>query len=233
MSDQRREYVAMIEHLDGEIGRILDTKEQRDDAKNTIVVLASDHGLSVGSHGLLGKQSLYEHSHRAVLSMRGPGIPAGRRTEALVYLFDVAPTLLRLAGLEPVEGMDGVPLVDVLRGKADSVRDHVFTRFAKGQRAITTERFKLIRYPQVAYSQLFDLKTDPYELTNLAEQPEHRELREHLEARLREAMAHAGDDLAFTAKNPKPLAIDLTGHPRKPDRWQPKWIVEKYFDGSK
>ena len=225
----RREYVAMIEHLDGQIGRILDALEQRGDADRTIVVLASDHGLAVGSHGLLGKQNLYEHSQRAILALRGPGIPQGKRTASLTYLYDLPVTLLSLAGRKPLPDVDGLDLSPVLRGEKERLREALFTRFAAVQRAITTERYKLIRYPQIHKTQLFDLAEDPHEMNDLADHPDHAERRAALEARLQEMQKAAGDDVPFTSARRNQVILNLTGRSRKPDRWQPKSVVEKYF----
>jgi arylsulfatase A-like enzyme len=229
---QRREYAAMIEHLDAEIGRILDAIARRPDASNTVVVLASDHGLAMGSHGLLGKQSLYEHSMKSVLVVSGPGIPARGSTEALVHLYDVPTTLCALAGAPPLEGADGLDLLPLVRGETSQLRSGLFTRYAKSQRAWTEARFKLIRYPQVDVTQLFDLSTDPFEQRDLADDPAHAAERERLEARLRLAQRRANDELPFTVAEPKDAAIDLSGRARRPDRWQPPEVVERYFQGE-
>jgi arylsulfatase A-like enzyme len=229
---QRREYAAMIEHLDGEIGRILAALARRPDAANTVVVLASDHGLAMGSHGLLGKQSLYEHSMKAVLVMSGPGLPAAGSSDALVHLYDVPTTLCALAGVPPLEGADGLDLTPLVRGDVGALRSGLFTRYAKVQRAWTETRFKLIRYPVVDTTQLFDLAEDPYERRDLASDPAFAAERERLEALLRLAQRRANDDLPYTVDEPKPAAIDLSGRARKPDHWQPPEVVEKYFDGQ-
>ena len=75
--DQLAEYYGLITHLDEQVGRILAALEENGQAGNTVVVYAADHGLGLGSHGLLGKQNLYEHSMRCPLIVRGPGIPHG------------------------------------------------------------------------------------------------------------------------------------------------------------
>ena len=87
--DQLAEYYGLITHLDEQVGRILAALEENGQAGNTVVVYAADHGLGLGSHGLLGKQNLYEHSMRCPLIVRGPGIPHGS-TDAFTYLFDLS-----------------------------------------------------------------------------------------------------------------------------------------------
>ena len=100
IGDQLCEYYGLITHLDEQVGRILAALEETGHAENTIIIYAADHGLALGSHGLLGKQSLYEHSMRGPLIIAGPGIPAGRSTAAFTYLFDLFPTICDLAGVE-------------------------------------------------------------------------------------------------------------------------------------
>src|SRR5439155_26598129 len=99
ISDQLCEYYGLITHLDEQVGRVLAALEKSGRAKDTVVIYAADHGLALGSHGLLGKQSLYEHSMKSPLIIAGPGIPAGRSSEAFTYLFDLFPTVCTLAGI--------------------------------------------------------------------------------------------------------------------------------------
>ena len=101
------DYYAAIEFLDAQVGRILDALADTGQYENTLIVFAADHGLAIGSHGLFGKQNLYEHSMRAPLIIAGPGIAAGRRADALSYLHDVFPTLGELCGVPAPEGNEG------------------------------------------------------------------------------------------------------------------------------
>jgi arylsulfatase A-like enzyme len=230
VSDQLAEYYGLITHLDEQVGRILAALAESGRADDTLVVYAADHGLALGSHGLLGKQSVYEHSVGAPLIVRGPGIPAGGTSEALVYLLDLFPTLLRRAGVTPPADTLGADLAPLWTGAAPRVRDTLFMSMGTTQRAVRDGRWKLIRYPAVDHLQLFDLAKDPHELTNLAREPEHAERITTLGAELRAWQRRVGDDAPWTAKETVPLRVDLTGKARKPDRWQPAWIRDKYFD---
>ena len=78
--EMNAEYYRYISYLDSQIGRILDALDASPHAKNTIVVFSADSGVARGSHGLIGKQNVYEHSMRVPLIIGGPGIPAGKRT---------------------------------------------------------------------------------------------------------------------------------------------------------
>ncbi|CAN5800751.1 sulfatase-like hydrolase/transferase [soil metagenome] len=226
---QIAEYYGLITHMDQEIGRILEALERTGQAENTIIIYAADHGLAMGSHGLLGKQSLYEHSMKAPLIVAGPGVPKGESSDALVYLLDLYPTICDLAGISPPEDVEGQSLTPVWRGDSPTSRASLYTAMGQTIRAVRDDRFKLIRYPQVDQTQLFDLKNDPHERDDLSDDPDHARKVEELTARLTNWQAQVGDKWPLSVDDPKPAEIDLTGHPRKPDPHQPDWIVRKYF----
>ena len=91
------------------------------------------------------------------LIMAGPGIPRGRQSDALCYLLDIFPTLGELARVPPPEGSEGISLVPVLRGERPTMRTSIFTAYMKAQRAVRDDRWKLIVYPLINKTQLFDL----------------------------------------------------------------------------
>lgn len=186
-------YYAVITHMDAQIGRILDALEETDQLENTIVIFASDHGLAIGSHGLRGKQNMYEHTVGVPLIFRGPGIRAGRRVDAQCYLRDLFPTVCELADIEVPESVESRSLVPVLAGKKESIYPHVFGYFHDAQRMIRTDRYKLIRYPQADRRQLFDLQNDPHEMHNLADDPQYAEVFADLHDKLRAWQKRNGD----------------------------------------
>lgn len=161
-------YYGMVTHLDGQIGRILRVLEETGRNRDTLVVFAGDNGLAVGQHGLLGKQNLYEHSIRVPLVLRGPGIPRGARSDALVYLFDLFPTVCGLAGVTVPATVEGKSLEPILRGRQQRVRESVFAAYRDVQRMVRDDRWKLIWYPKIERYQLFDLKRDPLEMRDLS-----------------------------------------------------------------
>jgi arylsulfatase A-like enzyme len=209
------DYYGMISHLDAQVGRILKALEDTGRAKNTLVVFAGDNGLALGRHGLLGKQSLYDHSMRVPLILVGPGVPKGGRSDALCYLFDLFPTIAELTGVAVPPTVEGRSLVPVMTGQRAKVRDAVFLAYRDVQRAVRTERWKLIRYPQINKSQLFDLSADPDELRDLSSDAAHREALARMTSLLAEEQRKAGDGLPITTDTPAPLTIDLIGA-RKP-----------------
>jgi arylsulfatase A-like enzyme len=229
--DQLAEYYGLITHMDEQIGRILAALKASGQAENTIVVFTADNGLALGSHGLLGKQSVFEHSMRTPLIMAGPGIPAGKSTTAFTYLFDLFPTLCDALGLEPPPSLEGTGLRPLWEGKTERIRNSVFLPFLEIQRAVRDERWKLIVYPKIGHLQLFDLQTDPHETTSLIDRPENAPHVARLQKLMEEWQTRVGDKVELpTTSQPAP-PIDLTGRPRTPDQWQPDWIVKKYFEG--
>ncbi len=199
------EYYRYITYLDGQIGRILDALAASPYATNTIVVFSADSGVACGSHGLIGKQNVYEYdSVRVPLIISGPGIPAGQRTEAMCYLFDLLPTLGKLCGVRAPKGSDGVEFSATLRDPAQPARSEMMFAYKDVQRALRDDRWKLIRYPQVNRTQLFDLVTDPEERVNLAERPEQAARVAAMTVQLGTTMKSFDDPDSLSVVAPKP-----------------------------
>jgi len=190
-------YFAMVSHLDAQIGRVLDALDAAGLADDTLVVLAGDNGLAVGQHGLLGKQNVYEHSAGVPLVLRGPGIPAGGRSDALCWLHDLHPTLCAAAGLEAPGGTTARSLLPVVRGEQDTVRDSLLLAYDTGDvrrdgpdagrmRALRRGEWKLLwaQHGGTTTVRLFDLSTDPWETRDLAPDPAHAATRDALLAEL-------------------------------------------------
>ncbi|MEA3212593.1 MAG: hypothetical protein QOE70_5650 [Chthoniobacter sp.] len=210
------DYYAAIEFMDTQIGRILAALEASGQTEKTLIVFASDHGLAIGSHGLFGKQNLYDHSMHAPLILAGPGIPRGKKSDALCYLLDIFPTLGALAGVEPPPGSEGRSLAPVLVGRAETHRDALLTAYTKVQRAVRDDRWKLIVYPQVNKTQLFDLRADPAENQDLAGDPQHADDVKRLTARLQAEQILVDDQQPLTTDQPQPLDFDFTKVKRNP-----------------
>ena len=204
------DYYAAISFMDAQIGRILDALYESGQQENTIIVFASDHGLAIGSHGLFGKQNLYEHSMHTPLIFAGPGIPKDRKRDAFCYLLDIYPTLGAMTGIEAPEGSEGLSLAPVIAGKKNSVRDSIFTAYKSVQRAIRDDRWKLIVYPQINKTQLFDLQTDPAETHDLAAYPARANEVNRLTALLEDWQQKVGDHQPLSTSKPEPLEFDFT-----------------------
>lgn len=201
---QLADYYACITGLDHHVGRIFEQLKKSGQWENTIVIFSGDNGLSMGDHGLFGKQNLYEFGGMHVpLVIAGPGIPA-KKSEALVYLMDLFPTFADFAGAKLPDGIDGKSLRPVIEGKQDKVRDVLYTAYRDCMRSIRDDRWKLIRYTLVDKTQLFDLAADPHELNNLAAKPEHARRLAELTAALEKEMAAYGDKHPLKVADPRP-----------------------------
>ena len=187
------DYYAIIGHMDAEIGRILAALEAAGELDNTIIIFASDNGLAIGSHGLMGKQSVYDHSVRVPLIIGGPGLPKDRKSEALTYLLDLCPTICEFAGIAPPEGIHGKSLVQVLKDGRVGHRDELLFAYRDLQRGIMDARWHAIHYMKIDRWQLFDFQNDPDELRDLVADPNHAATLRSLKERLPRLRAEFGD----------------------------------------
>lgn len=196
-------YYASTSYLDRHVGRVVQALKDAGQYDNTIFIIAGDNGLSLGEHGLLGKQNLYEFGGMHVpLVFTGPGIPKGE-TRAFAYLYDIYPTICDLAGVAIPLGLDAKSLLPVIQGKQASVRDYAFTAYRDVQRSVRDDRWKLIRYPQIDKTQLFDLAADPHEMHDLSAMPENAAKVKELMAVLARQQKIYGDNCPLTVANPK------------------------------
>ncbi len=202
-------YYAMVTAVDEQVGRILGELDRLGLRESTAVVVSSDHGDMLGSHGMRLKRKPWEESIRVPGIVRAPGAAPGRVTDALFSHVDIAPTLLSLCGLETPEAMQGADLSPVIRGEAESGPEsayfQIFGPFHAGGvefgwRGVRTERYMYARKRDEPWV-LYDLKEDPYELKNLAADPAAAAIRGELEAKIAEWMEKVGDswDYDWTA----------------------------------
>lgn len=200
----RREYHALITHLDHEIGRVLEALERSGQADNTWVVFTADHGLAVGRHGLIGKQNLYDHSVRVPLLLAGPGAPAGERRDQPVYLQSVAPTTLALAGAPalPQDAFQNLLPLVVDASHPSEIRA-VYGAYLDRQRSVTKDGWKLIVYPEVPAVRLYHVAEDPRETRDLADEPRHAKRIESLWSELRRLQTRYDDPLELDESPPQ------------------------------
>ena len=192
----RQEYYAIISHMDQQIKRILEHLEQTGQADNTLIFFTADHGLSVGQHGLLGKQNMYEHSMRPPLMIVGPGIPEGRREEMEVFLQDLMPTAIEYAGGEVPGWVEFSSLKAIIDGsQTQSSYPEVYGAYMDLQRMIRVDDYKMIVYPRAGVIKLFDLINDPREMFNLAGARSQKERVLEMFGQLQQLQVAMGDTL--------------------------------------
>jgi N-acetylglucosamine-6-sulfatase len=203
--EEIRGRLEMLLAVDDSLGRIVALLSRKGILDDTVVVFTSDHGYFYGEHGLNEERRLaYEETIRIPLIVRFPRLAAAGATPGeLALSIDLAPTLLEVAGAAPGAGIQGRSLVPVLAGRAQGWRtsflveyfsDTVFPRIrTMGYTAVRTTRHKYIRYRELTgMDELYDLQTDPYELTNLIAGPEGRELLPQLQSELQRLLDETG-----------------------------------------
>ncbi|UCS91866.1 sulfatase-like hydrolase/transferase [Echinicola marina] len=170
-----KEYYAIITHLDEQIGKILDSLAASGKMENTYIFFTGDHGLSVGHHGLMGKQSMFDHSIRVPLMISGPDIPKGKLVDEDVYLQDIMASSLDLAHIEKPSYVAFNSFLDLAKGKQE--RGHyengIYGAYMNSQRMIRKDGFKLMVYPKINKILLFDMNKDPMEMNDLSQEPEY------------------------------------------------------------
>ncbi|MGL4630543.1 MAG: sulfatase-like hydrolase/transferase [Leadbetterella sp.] len=229
IQSQIADYYALISHFDESVGRILQKLKEKGFDKNTIVVFAADNGLALGSHGLMGKQNMYEHSMKVPLIFSGPGIPRHSTMDGFSYLFDIFPTLCSFVKIPVPKDLDGIGLNSQLLGSKKPIRSEIMTGYMDYQRSIRDQRYKLMVFPKVNHRVLFDLKSDPYELVNLAENPAYKQIVDDLIVKMKVNQKKFGDNQELESANPLPKEWDYSQFKRSPDIHQPKYILDKYF----
>ena len=202
-----QDYLACVQSLDDNVGRILEYLDRTGLARNTVVVYTTDNGFFLGDHGLYDKRFMYEPSLRVPLVVRWPGVTqAGSMTSRFALNIDYAATFLELAGLAVPSEIQGRSLVPLLRGEPPADwRTVVYYRYyhdpgdhnTRAHYGIRTATHKLIYYWTKDAWEMFDLVVDPNELVNLAGDPAQRETFERLKAELLRAKRSAKDDDQF------------------------------------
>ncbi|MCX7013612.1 MAG: sulfatase [Candidatus Sumerlaeota bacterium] len=206
-ANSARYYYAMVRGADANMGRLLAFLDEQDLAKNTIVIYSADHGDMFGSRGLEGKNLPYAESVDVPLFIRWPGrIAAGSQSDAPYTPIDHLTTLAGLLGFPRPETADGADLSSVLLGKGDNVRDAAlmgnYTSSMSGfltmkpkmeWRAVKTKQHTYVKWLDGSES-LWDNLADPFQETNLAEDPASAALVEQLRSTLKDFLAKAHDD---------------------------------------
>jgi arylsulfatase A-like enzyme len=172
-------YLACMSYADAMLGRVLDALEASPYADNTIVVLWSDHGYHHGEKGDWGKHTLWERTSNVPFIWAGPGIAKDQQTDATVSLIDIYPTFVDLCGLtQPRQKLEGVSLASTLREPTTAKdRDVFLPHMNAGEYAIINRDWRYIRYGEDG-EELYDLKNDPNEWTNLASEERHASFKE-------------------------------------------------------
>lgn len=207
-------YFRCVSAVDDNLGRLMTTLDELGLAEDTVLVFSSDNGFYLGEHGLGDKRSAYEASLRVPLLLRYPRLAKkGKLVDQMVLNIDVASTFLDLAGVPVPRAMQGRSWRPLLEEKPDTWRTAWFYEYFQERPfpntptilAVRTEDAKLITYPgHPDWTELFDLKADPYEMSNLAGDPARKDLRQKMEAEFERQKEAVGYTYPSYADFPKP-----------------------------
>lgn len=176
----RQEYYAIITHMDTQIKRIISALEKTGKIDNTYIFFTADHGLACGSHGLMGKQSMFDHSIRPPMIVIGPDIPKNQKNDTDVYLQDLMASSLKLADVEKPEYVEFNSLINIAKGISKGNYDAIYGCYTNAQRMIRKDDFKLIVYPKAEVTLLFDMKNDSLEMNDLSNEKQYSNLKKTL-----------------------------------------------------
>jgi arylsulfatase A-like enzyme len=210
------EYYGMCTWLDDQLGRLLDALEEQGVREETLVVFTADHGELMGSQGRYHKGDPHEESVHVPLVAAGPGVAAGHRTDALVTLADLLPTLCSVADIEVPAGVQGQDRSAHLRGEDAPGADAVYLEGSLADdemwRAVRTDEHLLVVDRHLDTTHLYDTGADPFQTENLAGDPAHADQEAALRERLFD-LAAALDDREILARYSKRYVAGEDGDP--------------------
>ncbi|MCA9269096.1 MAG: sulfatase-like hydrolase/transferase, partial [Planctomycetales bacterium] len=202
---QRAYYLANVTMIDGKIGEILQTLDDRGYLDNAVVIFTSDHGDALGDHGHSQKWTMYDQITRVPTVVWSPNrFEGGRTVDALVQQMDLGPTILELAGATPPETLEAQSMLPALTGGEFPGREHLFAEQAgdhilthcKFMTMVRSRDWKLVHFLDEPQGQLFDLTRDPQELINLWDESPYIEKKRELLGVLREWRIRSGFETA-------------------------------------
>ncbi|MFO7871786.1 MAG: sulfatase-like hydrolase/transferase [Kiritimatiellia bacterium] len=197
----RRIYFAMCAEADAMAGKVYEAMHRLGLAEDTYFIFSSDHGELALEHRQYYKMSMYEASIRVPMIMTGPGIPAGGRTDNLVSLIDLHPTMLEMGGMKGHGDCDGESLLPLATGKTEQSRNSAYAMFSGTTMNTSAFMLRKDNWKYIAYvnypPQLFDIEKDPGELNDLSEQKP--EIVREMDAELRDIVDYEKTDRDVTA----------------------------------
>ena len=237
VEDYYRRYCETLLAVDESLGRVLKAIEDRGELDETLVIYMGDNGFMFGEHGLIDKRCAYEASMRVPFLAMCPGtIPAGQSSDLVVANIDIAPTCLQAAGLQTPDHMDGQSFLTAVGEEAPQWRDTLLYEYfwernfpqTPTQHAIRTPDYKYIRYYGVwDTDELYDMRSDPHETTNLLADPANRALGEKLAKQMFAELERTGGMQIPLYPGGRPNGMRDAGASRGHDL--PQWF---YSDGT-
>lgn len=199
-------YYAAVSYTDAQIGKVLAELDRLNLTKNTIIVLWSDHGFHLGEKGLWAKSTNYELDTRVPLIIAAPGKKQGVKSNGLVELVDLYPTLADLAGFKIPDGLEGTSLAPLLTKPNQAWKSAAFSQFPRPWiyksvpdlmgYAMRTDRYRYVEWrdfktAEVKAIELYDHQVDPAEVDNIADNPSNMALVKKLKQKLKDGWQQA------------------------------------------
>ena len=218
-----KNYLRCVKGVDESVGTLMDTLKELKLDENTVVIYSSDQGFYIGDHGWYDKRWMYEESLKMPLIVKWPGTAEkGSRSQEMVQNLDYASTFLDMAGADIPEDLQGKSLVPLLKGEHDgSFRDAIYYHYYEYPSVhmvprhcgVRTDRYKLMHFYQFNVWEMYDLESDPDELTNIYETAD-KALVSEMKEKLKDLREHYADDSAeaeFSLEKKKEFWPDFKG----------------------
>lgn len=241
----RTAYYALVETLDHQIGQILARLQEHGLMENTLIIYSSDHGDQLGERDLWWKQTFYEESVKVPLIMRWPEqIPAGERRDQIVNLIDLTAAIVDAGCADPLAGADGRSLLPLARDASRPWENRTFSEYCtdgllawSGGRVLQSRLIRQDNWKYCYYhgspGQLFDLRSDPREMRNLAGDAEHAQIGSALKARLLDDWDPDRIHATIQARNREKSVLKAWAQATKPAdhyRWETRmednWLAD-------
>lgn len=210
------DYYAIISHLDEQIGKVVQSLKDSGQYDNTLIVFAGDSGLAVGNHGLLGKQNIYDEDGVHVPFLLAGGVikQKGVKVAGFSYIHDIFPTVCELVDIPIPTSVRGRSLVPLIKGEVEAARTFTYHAYRQHQRAYRKGDLKLIEYVRAKdfnkrsgafvsgsrVTQLFNVKEDPWETTDLSFQPAYQKQLAALRQEMQQVAKQLGDSKENTGE---------------------------------
>lgn len=206
-----QKYLRCVKGVDDNVGRILEYLKESGLEKNTIVIYTSDQGFYLGEHGMYDKRFMYEEALRSPLLVRWPGvIKPGNKSNKMILNLDFASTLLEIAGGEDIPEAQGQSFLPILKGEnPNDWRTSMYYRYyyshfqTEPHWGIRTMTHKLIYYNRIDQWEMYDLKKDPFEMTNLYQNPSYADKTKTLKKQLSRLQKYYQDNPDDIGDNPR------------------------------
>ena len=214
------DYYSLITAMDYDIGRLLDKLDNLNLRENTIIIYSSDQGLAIGSKGLMGKQNIYDATMKVPFLISVPRVKPSINN-SFVYTHDIFPTIIDLVGGKVPANLDGKSLKQIINGDKQLVRTNLLLAYKNYQRALNDGTWKILKFPHINKTELYNIKKDPYEINDLANDPKYTKIIKLMMEKLKTEQKIYGDIAPLSVKKPQKAKFKVPKKINKQRNWGP------------